>query len=270
MRIQKNHIYDKQTKAVTAVKKLEPLTLRKEWMNDLTQAVAFLESLGLAHGDLRPENVLLDRNRIKLSDFDYTAKIGEPHEACMAPYGRLLNHEESDQGRRGSSGFLGSRTEQFALGSIYYLINYGFEVYGDRCLTEDPYNHGCKLVDLLQDHVYPELNGDPTIDNIIYNCWHNKYAKVSELAALTTTLLNDRTDAEGDNGSTKRENNEVSNEQDLGENLDVVEQNCLDDESLSRIAFCQGLEERGILGALSRGEPEVIGFTLEWYRHTTG
>ncbi|KAJ5736855.1 uncharacterized protein N7483_001980 [Penicillium malachiteum] len=45
---------------VTKVQKLEPLLLRLEWMNDLTQAVAFLESLNLAHGDLRPKNVLLD------------------------------------------------------------------------------------------------------------------------------------------------------------------------------------------------------------------
>jgi serine/threonine protein kinase len=47
---------------VTKVEKLEPLPLRKEWMNGLAQAVAFLESLNLAHGDLRPENIRLDRN----------------------------------------------------------------------------------------------------------------------------------------------------------------------------------------------------------------
>lgn len=33
-------------------------------MNDLAQSVAFLASLNLAHGDLRPENILLDRNRL--------------------------------------------------------------------------------------------------------------------------------------------------------------------------------------------------------------
>lgn len=81
---------------VTTVHKLEPLPLRLEWMNDLAQAIAFLESLRLAHGDLRPKNVLLDRNRLKLSDFDSAAKIGTIYEACMAPYGRLLNSSESD------------------------------------------------------------------------------------------------------------------------------------------------------------------------------
>ncbi|KAJ5942237.1 hypothetical protein N7516_002405 [Penicillium verrucosum] len=54
------------------------------------------------------------------------------------------------------SGFLGPRTEKFALGSLSYLINYGFEVYGDRCLTENPNEHGRKL------------DNDPLIGYIIY------------------------------------------------------------------------------------------------------
>lgn len=64
-------------------------------MNDLAQAVAFLESLNLAHGDLRPENILLDRDRVKLSDSDGTAEIGTNFEACMAPYGRILTCDET-------------------------------------------------------------------------------------------------------------------------------------------------------------------------------
>lgn len=126
-RIQINQTRDPQTGfTVTKVEKLEPLTLRMEWINDLTQAVAFLESLNLAHGDLRPENILLDRDRLKLSDFDCTAEIGTYFEACMAPYGRLLNSEEVDQGESGTSGFLSPRTEQFALGSIFYFYQLQF------------------------------------------------------------------------------------------------------------------------------------------------
>lgn len=170
---------------VTAVNKLEPRQLRLEWMNDLAQAVAFLESLNLAHGDLRPENILIDRNRLKLSDFDYTAEIGTPCEGYSGPYGRILNDEEADQGERGSFGFLGPRAEQFALGSLYNLINYGFEVYGDRCIDDDPYEHGPKVLDLLQKNEFPELSGDHLIEDIIHKCWHNKYGKVSDLAAHT-------------------------------------------------------------------------------------
>lgn len=243
-RIQNNHTRDPQTMIVTKVEKLEPLSLRKEWMNELAQAVAFLESLNLAHGDLRPENILLDRNQLKLSDFDSTAEIGTDFEACMAPYGILLNENEEELGRRGDSGFLGPRAEQFALGSLYYLISYGFEVYGDRCLTEDPKEHGVKVVDLLQNVEFPKLADDPVIDDIIGKCWHNKYATVAELAAQIVTLFAERT----------------------SDTCDNVDQDHLEDIP-SKKAFCQDLEKRGLLDLLSSGEPDELGITFEWYRH---
>jgi hypothetical protein len=174
-------------------------------MNDLAQAVAFFESLNLAHGDPRPENILLDRNRLKLSDFDCTAKIGTKYEACMAPYGRILNSNEADQGEDGTFGFLGPRTEQFAIGSIYHHINYGFEVYGDRCLTEDPYDHGPKVVDLLRDMEFPKLDGNPLINDIIDKYWHNKYVKVADLAAHTKNLLHESPDRSGESRSDENE-----------------------------------------------------------------
>lgn len=121
--MQNNQIRDDRHLVVTSVTKLEPLALRKQWMHDLAQAVAFLESLNLAHGDLRPENILLDGNRLKLSDFDCTAEIGAEFEACMAPYGRILNSSEAEYGDCGASGCVGPRTEQSALGSIYYLFD---------------------------------------------------------------------------------------------------------------------------------------------------
>ncbi|OKP09485.1 hypothetical protein PENSUB_5163 [Penicillium subrubescens] len=362
---------------VTQVEKLEPLPLRKEWMNDLAEAVAFLESLNLAHGDLRPENILLDRNRLKLSDFDCTAQIGTNYEACMAPYGRILNSNETDQGECGTFGFLSPRTEQFALGSLFYFINYGFEVYGNRCLTEDPYEHGPKVVDLLQNMEFPKLDGNPLIDNIIDKCWHNKYVTVSQLAAHTKTLLNERTDAAGSNGEGYREegnreegnreegnreegnreegnreegnreegnreegnreegnreegnreegnreegNREEGNREEgsngvttpiessslvwwrvvmgrvihglwygLGnswtsvlrstngevtiterakdDNSDDVDKN-LGEEFLYKKGVCIDLERRGLLRLLCSGEPEQIGFTFDWYRHS--
>ncbi|KAJ5882826.1 uncharacterized protein N7473_011088 [Penicillium subrubescens] len=298
-RIQKNHIRDQETMVVTQVEKLEPLPLRKEWMNDLAEAVAFLESLNLAHGDLRPENILLDRNRLKLSDFDCTAQIGTNYEACMAPYGRILNSNETDQGECGTFGFLSPRTEQFALGSLFYFINYGFEVYGNRCLTEDPYEHGPKVVDLLQNMEFPKLDGNPLIDNIIDKCWHNKYVTVSQLAAHTKTLLNERTDAAGmttpiessslvwwrvvmgrvihglwyglGNSWTsvlRSTNGEVTiTERAKDDNSDDVDKN-LGEEFLYKKGVCIDLERRGLLRLLCSGEPEQIGFTFDWYRHS--
>lgn len=82
---------------VTDVEKLEPLSLRKEWMNDLAQAVTLLESLNLAHSDLRPGNIPLYRDRLKPSDFDCTAGFGTDFEACIAPYGRVLNSNGTER-----------------------------------------------------------------------------------------------------------------------------------------------------------------------------
>ncbi|KAJ5934934.1 hypothetical protein N7466_004481 [Penicillium verhagenii] len=280
------------------------LEYMREWMNDLAQAVAFLESLNLAHGDLRPENVLLDRNRLKLSDFDCAAKIGTIYEACMAPYGRTLYHEESDQGECGTFGFLGPRTEQFSLGSLYYLINYGFEVYGDRCLAEDPYEHGPMVVDLLQKMEFPKLDGNPLIDNIIDKCWRNKYFRVSELASHTKKLLRENTSAMEINESGDKASSGVAKlvetmfyigwstvighlirgvftdlgmwwrsllrslqrEASSGDN--DVDHACLAEDFVSKREFCQSLERRGLLEALSSGEPEDIGFPWDWYRHS--
>ncbi|KAM3540687.1 hypothetical protein ARSEF1564_006369 [Beauveria bassiana] len=303
-RIQNNHIRDDETDIITKVEKLEPLPLRKEWMNDLAQAVAFLESLNLAHGDLRPENILLDRNRLKLSDFDSTAEIGSEFEACIPPYGRILNSDEQDQGESGTAGSLGARTEQFALGSLYYFINYGFEVYGNQRLTEDYNKHGRKVVDLLQDMKFPQLDGDPLIDDIINKCWHNKYATIGELAAHTETLLPGRSnprDIEAENTParpwltilghpvrgfrrflkscwgfllcrTTRETTKpdgAMSEIPDGYTLGIEQHDSAKDFSFKR-KLCQNLDRCGLLHVLSSDDPEQLGFKLEWYRHATG
>ncbi|KAJ5741113.1 hypothetical protein N7493_000985 [Penicillium malachiteum] len=247
-RIQNNHTRDRQTMVVTSVEKYEPLQLQLQWMNDLAQAIGFLESLNLAHGDLRPENVLLDRDQLKLSDFDCTAQIGTKYEACLAPYGRILNHEESDQGECGTFGLLGPRTEQFALGSLFYLINYGFEVYGDRCLTDDAHDHGPRVVELLQDKKFPKLDGIPLIDRVIEKCWQNKYVKASDTAADTKTLLSE-IDAMESKGTINTETDS------WGLNMD---QGYSHQDFLSEQKFCQDLEKQGLLEALAQGEPEEI------------
>lgn len=160
-------------------------------MHDITQAVAFLESLSLAHGDLRPENILLDGDRVKLSDFDWTEEVGSSLDSYEGTYGRLLNSDEASQGEPGTPGLLGPRTSQFALGSIFYFINYGFEAYADQRITDNPHDHGPKTVDLMQNKQFPDLNGDPMIDNIISKCWHNKYPTIAELATEMKMLLPD-------------------------------------------------------------------------------
>lgn len=45
-------------------------TLKMQWISQIISAAAWFESLGLAHGDLTPRNILLDRrDNVKLADF---------------------------------------------------------------------------------------------------------------------------------------------------------------------------------------------------------
>ena len=235
-RIQQNHVRNHETMEVIEVKKLEPLLLRMTWMNDLSHGVAFLESLGFAHGDLRPENILLDRNRLKLADFDCTAKIGSEFEACISPYGRILGSEGGAD--KGAAGKLGPRTEQFALGSLYYFINYGFEVYGDRCLGDDPSGkeHGPLVMDLLQKLVFPELNKEPMVDPIIKKCWHGEYRSIAELAENTAKLC----------GAGDKTSDAMSS-----------------DDFASQKKLCEELVDGGILEALASKDPRQRGLPVE-------
>ncbi|KAF7588612.1 hypothetical protein BBP40_005472 [Aspergillus hancockii] len=249
-RIQQNHIRNQDTLQVTEVEKLEPLPLRKQWMHDLAHGIAFLESLNLAHGDLRPENILLNRNQLKISDFDCTAEIGSDFDACIAPYGRLLGDEGGPE--RGRPGVLGPRTEQFALGSIFYLINYGYEVYDDQVFGGDPSGkeHGPVVLDLLQKMVFPELNGEGAIDAVIWKCWHGEYRTIAELAKETKRLL---VDGEGC---------------DLGGGPETVGGGLGDvgdgDDFASQRKLCEDFARSGILNVLSEKTPEEHGISMDW------
>lgn len=90
-RLQRHQTRDPKSARVLLVQSLEQLLLRKTWMKALVEGIAWLESLGLAHGDLRPENVLVDdQDRVKIGDFDCTNSIGSEFEACILHMGGFL------------------------------------------------------------------------------------------------------------------------------------------------------------------------------------
>jgi serine/threonine protein kinase len=174
-RLQRHQIRDPKSTRVLSIQSLEPLSLRKTWMKALAEGIAWLESLGLAHGDLKPENVLVDKqDHVKIADFDCTNFIGLEFEACIPPYGRLLGSEAGS--KEGTAGKLGARTEQFALGSLFYYINYGIEAYDDQDFGED---HGPVIVERLQRMVFPKLDSNSVLDSIIDDCWHGRFQSVA-------------------------------------------------------------------------------------------
>ncbi|KAL6229105.1 hypothetical protein BDW75DRAFT_235450 [Aspergillus navahoensis] len=138
---------------------------------------------------------------------------------------------------------------------------------------------------------FPELDGNPLIDNIINRCWHNDYVAVSELAAHTETLLNESIDAAGYNGEaiiSVKVNSIIQWGMSIGRMINGLWCGLGDWADLflrstnerlqgrpkrlrgftSKKAFCQELEKHGLLCVLCSGEPEQIGFTFDWYRHS--
>lgn len=99
--------------------------------------------------------------------------------------------------------------------------------------------------------IFPKLDGDPLIDDIIDKCWHNQYGTVAELAAYKKTLLEEPI---GEANSTDRILRRSS--------CNVDQDHSAEDFSWKQ-EFCQGLEKRGPLRLLASGEPMELGFTME-------
>jgi serine/threonine protein kinase len=56
------------------------------WIQQLADAGACIESLGYAHGDINPRNILVDDDDgVKLIDFDHALEIGANLDVGDAP-----------------------------------------------------------------------------------------------------------------------------------------------------------------------------------------
>lgn len=89
----------------------------------LCGGAAFLESHGYVHGDLRPDNLLIDKNgNLRIHDLGSSLPVGNQLPVAAEPFGRLLSRE----GRKGRRyGLAGPYTENFAIGSIFYNLTRG-------------------------------------------------------------------------------------------------------------------------------------------------
>jgi len=184
-RLRAHQIRDDQGRGskVLKVSKTEPLFLIERWIMELSNAAAWLESLGYVHGDIRPPNLLLDaEDHLKLTDFDCAARLGTPSDGSAPPWARVLGPETGSQ--NGSFGLYGARTEQFAIGSILYYMTRGYEPYEDEDFGQD---HGPIVVDRLRRMVFPHLSAGH-LDEIIRRCWYGEFALLKDLADQTKTL----------------------------------------------------------------------------------
>ena len=168
------HNQRRENGTVIEVLKIEDRRLIERWTAELCAAVTWLESLDLVHGDLRPANILIDaEDHFKLTDFDCTERIGTMSYGNAPPWTRL---QPEDGIGKGSFGFYGRKTEQFAIGSLLYFMTRGFEPYGDMDKPEG------KIVDLFKNKIFPRVQEDDTLDHLISSCWMGFYVSISDLS----------------------------------------------------------------------------------------
>ena len=80
--------------------------------------MSWLEQLQIAHGNLRPPNILLEHDdNVKLCDFDNSCTYGEYIQGAHRLYYKLLGWDGFGQ--------VGAASEQFAIGSSAYYIHKG-------------------------------------------------------------------------------------------------------------------------------------------------
>ncbi|KJZ70618.1 hypothetical protein HIM_10006 [Hirsutella minnesotensis 3608] len=157
-----------------SIKKPRPIL---QWMLQLSSAAACLEALGYAHGDINPQNILLDDyDQIKLIDFDHSLRVGDMLDIGYEPYVR--QHRELSGGIYGIAGPV---TEQFALGSVFWYMTRGSELYSDL--------EGPDQVDRLLDGNFPTTDPQDPIDQIIQNCWHGFYLRIADLVDDIKNIL---------------------------------------------------------------------------------
>jgi serine/threonine protein kinase len=139
------------------------------WMQQLSQAAACLESHGYVHGDINPRNIIFSNDQLKLVDFDHSLKIGDNLDVGYEPYVRSRKRGQIG----GDYGVAGPITEQFALGSVFWFMTRGTELYHEL--------EGSEQVNRLMDCQFPDTDPEDPIDSIISDCWLGKFESIADI-----------------------------------------------------------------------------------------
>lgn len=140
-----------------------PLYTQLRWIRQIAGALAWLEELGYAHGDLRPANILLKQDHVRLVDFDASVKIGQEVKAASEPYCKLNSDLDLPTA--------GPASEQFAFASCLYFIRFGHIPF-----------HELEAPTRIQNFItgeYPATHQDEFFGRIILNCWLGKYPSIA-------------------------------------------------------------------------------------------
>lgn len=138
--------------------------VQERWVRQLTSAVAWLEGLGLVHGDLRPANILLDENDdIRLADFDASVKPGAELLVASEPFSKMNENFETP--------LAGPESEQFSLASCIYTIRFGHWPFHDL----EPEVRFQRLIR----NEFPPVSSDHPFGEVTRRCWLGEYGSVA-------------------------------------------------------------------------------------------
>lgn len=145
------------------------------WIKEIASAASWLESLDYFHGDLRPENILLDETEhVKVCDFGRGQKRGCKVEVATYPFYRPDKNAVA-----------GPAHEQFAIGSCIYTIRTGEMPYGQWETPEEFKN----MYEALVQGKYPPTENDGVLGHIVSSCWHSSYDSMEDVEAAIERVV---------------------------------------------------------------------------------
>ncbi|RDL37509.1 Uncharacterized protein BP5553_04942 [Venustampulla echinocandica] len=144
---------------------------RKEWPAQAINAVTYVHSKGVIHGDIGAHNFLVSKDgSVVLADFCGSSLDGST--AAVAPsirYSRPISMEERLLNIR-------VRDDLFALGAVLYEIAVGSRIWeskDDRNVTK-----------LYETGELPDLQGiEARLARVIKKCWKDQYESADEIQA---------------------------------------------------------------------------------------
>lgn len=139
------------------------VSTQARWIRQVTSAIAWIEKLEYAHGDLRPANILLTaEDDIRLADFDASVRIGEKLLVASEPFCKLDKDFEPP--------YAGPVSEQFSLASCIYTIRFGH-------LPHHELDTPDRIKKLIQNE-FPATAQDALFGDVTLKCWLGEYASL--------------------------------------------------------------------------------------------
>ena len=141
-----------------------PTWVRLQFARQATEAVAYVHSKGVIHGDIAARRFLLDEQlNIKLSGFTYASLAGEKG---------LSNTSYRHSLPRANMAPNTVKSDLFALGCTYYEIMKGKKPYAEI--------HEHDVVEFYSQKLFPDVDG-LCCGDVILDCWNCRFSSATEI-----------------------------------------------------------------------------------------